>query len=246
MKFIDREQAKVVAGFGSTTRANVRLLALVRAGLLKQFFAGTTVGGSKAVYRLSPKGAGLIGAPAYLPGKTRNEILIADPFFEHRQQINAVYLAVKYGPIPAAAFRRWISFRASLSASVRLIPDGYFELANDQATYPMFLEVDRGTEPLGRWKAKTSGYIKLAVSGEFERRFGQPQFRVLAIAPSSRRLNTIRTTVGSATDKVFWFTTFDLIEHDGLWAPVWLRPRGAEMLPLLNPYPCATATNAAA
>ena len=32
MRVIDREQAKCVAGFGSTTRANNRLLALTRPG----------------------------------------------------------------------------------------------------------------------------------------------------------------------------------------------------------------------
>ena len=40
MRVIDREQAKIVAGFGSTTRANARLLALTRAGLLRRFFLG--------------------------------------------------------------------------------------------------------------------------------------------------------------------------------------------------------------
>ena len=37
MRVIDREQAKTIAGFGSTTRVNARLLALVRAGLLRRF-----------------------------------------------------------------------------------------------------------------------------------------------------------------------------------------------------------------
>src|ERR1039458_886835 len=41
MRVVDREQAKIVAGFGSTTRANVRLLALTRAGLLRRFFLGS-------------------------------------------------------------------------------------------------------------------------------------------------------------------------------------------------------------
>jgi len=36
----DREQAKPLLEFGSTTRANARLLALARAGLLKRFFLG--------------------------------------------------------------------------------------------------------------------------------------------------------------------------------------------------------------
>ena len=39
-KVIDREQAKRIAGFKSTTRANDRLLKLTRAGLLRRFFIG--------------------------------------------------------------------------------------------------------------------------------------------------------------------------------------------------------------
>jgi FlaA1/EpsC-like NDP-sugar epimerase len=45
MRVVDREQAKIVAAFGSTTRANARLLALTRAGLLRRFFLGTRGGG---------------------------------------------------------------------------------------------------------------------------------------------------------------------------------------------------------
>ena len=49
MRIIDREQTKVVGGFGSTTRVNARLLALTQAGLLRRFFTGTISGGRKAV-----------------------------------------------------------------------------------------------------------------------------------------------------------------------------------------------------
>ena len=34
LRILDRETAKIVAGFQSTTRANARLLSLTRAGLL--------------------------------------------------------------------------------------------------------------------------------------------------------------------------------------------------------------------
>src|SRR5713101_7179496 len=57
MRITDREQAKIVAGFGSTTRVNARLLALTRAGLLQRFFLGTNFAGRKAIYSLSRKGA---------------------------------------------------------------------------------------------------------------------------------------------------------------------------------------------
>src|ERR1700722_11132497 len=57
MRVIDREQAKGVAGFGSTHRANTRLLHLTKAGLLRRFFLGTKGGGQKALYALSRNGA---------------------------------------------------------------------------------------------------------------------------------------------------------------------------------------------
>src|SRR3954462_6033382 len=44
LRIIDREQAKVLGPFGSTTRVNARLLVLARLGLLKRFFIGTRVG----------------------------------------------------------------------------------------------------------------------------------------------------------------------------------------------------------
>src|SRR5665213_336542 len=63
MRVIDREQAKVVAGFGSTTRANARLLGLSQAGFLRRFFWGTVGGARKALYALSPRGAEIVGVP---------------------------------------------------------------------------------------------------------------------------------------------------------------------------------------
>jgi len=51
MRLIDREMAKAVAGFQSTTRANTRLLKLTRLGLLHRFFVGTVRAGLKAYMR---------------------------------------------------------------------------------------------------------------------------------------------------------------------------------------------------
>jgi hypothetical protein len=56
-RVVDREQAKIIGGFNSTTRVNTRLLALTKAGLLRRFFLGATEASKKAVYSLSPKGA---------------------------------------------------------------------------------------------------------------------------------------------------------------------------------------------
>jgi hypothetical protein len=71
LRVIDREQAKLVAGFNSTTRANTRLLKLKQAGFLRRFFIGTPEGGVKAIYALSPRGAILVGVPTITAGVRR-------------------------------------------------------------------------------------------------------------------------------------------------------------------------------
>ena len=235
MRVIDREQAKPVAGFGSTTRANRRLLALTRAGLLRRFFQGTILGGRKAIYCLSPRGASLIGAPLESvpgrPGKT----LIANPLLEHRTRINTVYVAVKHRviPIQGVRFRRWISFSEPLSTNAAIIPDGYFELESPEGVLAMFLEIDLGTEALRRWEMKAQAYLRFAVNGEFPKTFEHHRFRVLVLAHSQRRLREIRRVVARLTDKIFWFSAFDSAGALDFWSLRWLRPRGEERRPLV-------------
>lgn len=234
MRVVDREQAKLVAGFGSTTRANTRLLILARAGLLSRTFIGTIGAGHKALYTLSPKGAGLV--QARLPGLPLRSAdkLVGSPFLLHQLKINEVYLTVKHRPIPLVdvRFRRWLAFREPLSASLPLIPDGYFEIDAAGTIPPMFVEVDLGTEERTVWQKKVQFYLQLALSGQFEQMFDQPQFRVLVITTTDRRLAGIREVARKLTDKIFWFSTFEAIQRAGFWVPVWLRPSGDQRQPL--------------
>src|SRR6266478_6155465 len=148
MRVIDREQAKCVAGFGSTRRANSRLLILARAGLLRRFFLGTRAGGQKALYALSPTGAKLVDVPFRGPRRAHNEVLIADFFVTHQLCINQIYCALKYRPIPIleVKFLQWLSFYEPLDPGNRLIPDGYLEVITPYKTVAAFLEVDLGHE----------------------------------------------------------------------------------------------------
>jgi hypothetical protein len=235
MRVIDRETATLVAGFGVARRANFRLRQLTQAKLLRRFFVGSVAHGRKAMYTLSPKGAELVDAK--LGGITRpsNRIVVSDAFVAHQTGINEVYVALKYRPIPQAGIhlRRWLVFRQSISEAIKLTPDAYFELDTSDGIRAVFLEVDLGTEALGEWQKKTAFYVQLAVSGEFVKRFRQPQFRVLVVASSDRRVANIRATVAKSTDKIFWFTTLENINRDGLWSPVWLRPLGGQRHSLL-------------
>ena len=239
MRIIDREQAKIIAGFGSTTRANARLLALARIGLLRRFFLGTTVGARKSLYALSRKGAELVAVPYRGPRLRNNETLVANSFVHHQLAINEIYCALKSSAalVPGVAFGRWITFYESLTPQLRLIPDGYFELETPKHILACFVEVDLGNEGMKVWKEKTKNYLRLAMSGDYELRFSQRRFRVLTIANSDRRLTWIRKVVRASTEKLFWFTTIEAVRSKGLFAPVWFRPNGEESQSLLSQSP---------
>lgn len=234
MRVIDREQAKCVAGFGSTTRANSRLLALTMAGLLRRFFFGTARGGKKAIYALSPKGAALADVPYRGPRRRQNEVLVADFFVTHQLFINQIFCEAKYKqiPIPGARFLRWVAFHKPL-ANTAVIPDGYFEIALANEVMAAFLEVDLGHESLRVWKAKIHQYLRYAVSGDFQNQFQGHRFRILVVAPSERRLRSIRALVASITEKIFWFTTLDSISREGFWSAIWLRPKSTQLVSLM-------------
>ncbi len=228
MRIIDRETTKVVAGFGSTRRANSRLLALTRTGLLRRFFVGTVAHGRKAMYTLSPKGTETIGSLQGGIKRPSGRLVVGDRFVEHQSVINDVYVALKYRSNLQInlRLRRWISFQRELTEAIKIKPDAYCEIQNDALARAMFHEVDLGTEALSVWQKKAAYYVQLAVSGDFHQRFRQPQFRVLVIANSERRLANIRTAVAKSTDKIFWFATIESIKREGIWSAVWLRPTG--------------------
>ena len=226
MRVIDREQAKVVAGFGSTTRVNARLLAMVRAGLLARFFVGTIVGGRRAIYTSTRRGAAAVGRPFRGIRKPSDELLVGNLFLAHQMAVNGVYVAVKHVPIPVKGvnLQRFLTFQVVLSPAVPIIPDGYFELSQTTKVIAQFLEVDLGTETLRRWREKVHAYLRLAIGGEFSRLFGLPRFRVLVLANSERRRDRLRKATEEVTERIFWFATLADINDDNLWSEVWLRP----------------------
>jgi hypothetical protein len=235
MRVVDREQARIVGPFGSTTRVNARLLALTRAGLLRRFFLGTTGAGAKALYALSAKGAKLTGVPLRGPRRRKDETLAADFFVQHQLTINTMYCALKYGVLPqGVTFLRYESFFEPILPELRLIPDGYVELGTPSGTTGAFLEIDLGHEHGSVWEKKAARYLDLKDTDAPEARCFQRPFRVLVILPTERRLRSIRKVVAQTTLKIFWFASLETIRDAGLFAPVWFRPTGEDRLPLIK------------
>jgi hypothetical protein len=227
-RIVDREQAMRFAGFTSVTRINTRLLKLTANGFLRRYFLGTLKGGSKALYTLSPKGAEAAGVENRSIIRSKESLLVGDPFVLHQLHLNAVHIACRYSDLTAfdSIFLGWRDFTQPFSKAISLIPDGYFSIRTSQGIRPAFVEVDQGTESLKVWTKKTNLYLQLALSGAFKQLFGQEQFRVLVIAISERRLLSIRSTVQKQTAKIFWFSTLEEINRAGFWSTVWLRPSG--------------------
>jgi hypothetical protein len=228
MRVIDREQAKIVAGFRSTTRANARLLALKQAGFLRRFFWGGIGGARKALYALSPRGADVVGVPDRGPRRGRDQVLAADFFSMHQLQVNEMYCTLKYASLPnEARFVRWMSFQEPIQGTA-LIPDGYVEMEILGKLLAVFLEVDLGTENRAAWRRKVQPYLSYAASGGFARQFGQPQFRTLTVTTSESRLTSLRVATAALTDKIFRFTTMERIKREGFWGNIWQKPTGNE------------------
>jgi hypothetical protein len=235
-RIADREQAMKFAGFTSVTRVNTRLLKLTANGFLRRYFLGTLKGGSKALYTLSPKGAEAASIENRPIVRSKESLLVGDPFIQHQLNLNAVHIACRYSDLTAfdSVFLGWRDFTESLSKAIPLIPDGYFSIRTPQGIRPAFVEVDQGTESLKVWAKKTNLYLQLALSGTFKQLFGQEQFRVLVVAVSARRLLSIRRALQKQTTKIFWFSTLEEINRAGFWSNIWLRPVGDQKQALLE------------
>jgi hypothetical protein len=166
-------------------------------------------------------------------------MLVADFFVQHQLSINAVYCGLKFDtiPVPRVRFVNWLAFHEPLVAGLSLIPDGYVEFATPSGIDASFIEVDLGHEGLAVWKEKTRHYVQLALSGEYERQFKQPRFRVLVLANSERRLHSIRAAVAGITQKIFWFAPLDGVHGKKFFGPAWLRPVGETIQPFFKETP---------
>lgn len=166
--------------------------------------------------------------------RPKETLLIGDPFVNHQLAVNDIHIAARFTAIPEFKVLRFRSFSEPLTKAIPIIPDGYFEIETPLGVRAAFLEVDCGTETLKVWTKKTRLYLELAISGTFKKIFEQQQFRVLVIASSERRAESIRKTVLKQTQKIFWFTTLEQIKAEGFWSAIWIRPEGGQRLSLLE------------
>lgn len=221
---LTRDHLQRLGHFGSKTRANAVLIRLVRHGYLSRRGLPSVAGTRRALYLIGPNAVDLLDRPREASRSERRRLTVSsDLFLEHQLLVNDVRLAF-HRERPSYQCDRWLSDVALRAMHLGLVPDGYVEYTVDARRFAAFVELDRGTETLGRWQTKTRGYVQLATSGQFTTALGRRFFRVLVVTTSAPRLAHIRQVVAGQTDRIFWFTTLERIRTDGPLAKIWLRP----------------------
>ncbi|MCA9904503.1 MAG: replication-relaxation family protein, partial [Anaerolineae bacterium] len=179
--------------FGTAAAAQRVLVRLYDHTFLERKFLPVYEGRSPTLYVLDKRGAELLRAERghedmvwYSSSKD-----LKPDFIEHTTAVNDFRISVE---VSAARFGLELITWASegqlksdydrvtipnAKRPVSLIPDSYFCLDTPFGRAHFFVEIDRGTETLERFKDKVRAYVNYHSSGAYERRYGTKSLRVL-------------------------------------------------------------------
>lgn len=124
-----------------------------------------------------------------------------------------------------------------LREPMTFLPDAYFVVRTARGdSFAYFLELDRATHPQRVWRDRARLYAAYAdrTRGFFRQRFGRETFRLAIVTtPDYRRrsrrdniLRSIREAVGASD--MFLATTFDALQRNLIFGPVWRAADGRE------------------
>lgn len=244
--------------FGSQSTAQYRLSRLFHHEYLDRHFMTVVSGGpasSPTIYTVGRHGEQVL---AERRGYTVSELrrpkggTLAWQFLEHLLKLNdfrvAVALAARANEWDVDVWEDEPLFRANpdyvMVSDSRgrmrkkpVLPDGYFRLAVPQGRAHFFVEVDRGSEPLSKFRPQVEVYQAYTASGQYQARYSKTSLRVLVITTSARRLANLKATTREAGgDRKYWFTTFDRVTPATvLTGAIWQRLGDDTQQPLVRP-----------
>lgn len=240
--------------FGTKSACQRALARLYDHGFLERKFLPVLYGRSPTLYVLDKKGVDLLRSErGYedLVWYSSNKDLKTD-FIEHTTVLNdfrlSIVVSARRGGLEPVLWRSEGQLKADydrvrLATSrrpVSVIPDGYFVLATPLGKAHFFVEIDRGTETLARFKQKIYAYKEYFDSGAYERRYGTKSMRVLTVATGEGRLTNLWRVTGEVTAQIggqrrFWFGLADRLTVDTvLNAPVWVIAGEQTARPLID------------
>jgi hypothetical protein len=246
-QWLTRQHLQRLFGVPGVTRANQRLRQLYDAGVLQRLRVGTVGQGLQPVYLAGEAAVPLLAERSGLPVAAVKERLREDArasaaLLPHDLAVNDVRIGLTLGLRSAdgAGLETWLNARECYDAyrpDRSLRPDGYFRFVWRDLVHSFFLEVDRGTVSLSRFRAKVERYLEYRDSGAYEARYGLTRFRVLVTAPTEARLAHLLEATREATGRGFWFALTGTAAEEGPHETIWTSVGGGFPRALLESGP---------
>lgn len=248
----------------ASSRCRLRLRLLAQNGYLQRAEQPVALieGRRPLVYFLSAKGLSLASELLQVPpeqiGWKKEHNNVRWMFLEHLLATNDIRVRMEVAaPKVGLEILEWIDDKALAARSIRdqvaviepdgkrrqmtVGPDGYVSLlAPDGKTrHRAFIEADRATVPLARWKTKVWKYQQYFRSRTFRDRYqASKPFRVLTVTTSQVRLeNMLAVSAELGAVAWFWFSTYEALQDPDriFFEPVWQMVGHDGLVPF--PYP---------
>lgn len=244
------------SGTPVTTRtpraAQRRLQQLRRSGLLARRYLALPDGrrDPEPYYCLTADGARIAGARAELPLAERRKHssdAFANPLFVRHALAAAdlhcaLVTAARSQPSHNCEPHWWRGEHATAQqfadrgAKALLRPDGYTRYQTGRDIHHLLAEIDLGTMPLPRLRAKLELYRAYARSGSWQSRY--PVFpKLLLLTTSHQRISRLHQQHQTPFDYVLLTSTHHALHEYGPLAAIWQQPGHDRPRPLLDAAP---------
>ncbi|WP_349876326.1 replication-relaxation family protein [Micromonospora sp. HUAS YX12] len=163
--------------------------------------------------------------------RERQDRVYSSPTLEHLLAVNDVFvsLLVHARRHPGAALTRWWSERTTAAAfGHRIKPDGHGVWTDGNDETGFFIELDRGTEPIGRLVDKLASHRKLRAEGG-------PQYPILFVLPGRLREQNLHRKLADRPEPSLIVATTSPESGPDPAGPVWrLAGNGRHRLTLAD------------
>ena len=246
-RWLTRQHLQLLTGTPGIRRLNDRLRRLYDHGYVERLRVGTVGAGLQPLYLVGPVGASLVAvefelAEAVVRERVRENLRASAMLLPHDLSVNDVMIALH------SAFQRdpdidpllWLNSRDCYDAYApgrSLRPDAYFQvLEGGRRVHSCFLEVDRGTVGLEKWREKVKRYQEYRDGGFYTHRYGEglTRFRVLTLSTTAARLDSLKEATRRIADRGFWFgQTGSLVQDADPRRAFWWKVDGTEAASLV-------------
>lgn len=252
-RFMTRGQIEALY-FTSTVRCNARLRQLFDYHFVRRYYLPAAPYGAQAIYSIGKQAVPVVAARldveinevAEQYRRTRTP-----SFIEHTLAIVDLWLAFRNacGTDVGISLERWLPEMlcrheyqirekgTDLWKKEAFKPDAFVRLLHAGQYHNYFIEVDLGHTSSQQFLGKLLTHQRYLESGLFREIYAGDTFKTLVITTSQRRLLNLRSLVIKQNSRLFRLTTFESIQYEGIFGPIWRVTEDDQKSPLLQDSP---------